>query len=106
MPDPVRLTPAARRRLRGRAHALKPTVIVGAAGASEALIGALDEALEDHGLVKVRVNAGSRAQRKTLIDELCRACRAELIQSVGHVAVLFREPEDEALRETFSEVLN
>lgn len=101
-----RISPAARRWLRGCAHSLKPVVIVGASGASDALVGALEQALDDHGLVKVRVNAEDRAQRKQLIGELCHACRAELVQTIGHVAVLFREPEDEVLSARFSQVLD
>lgn len=97
---------ARRRRLRARAHALKPLVIVGVSGVTRGLIAALEQALDDHGLVKIRVNADDRVKRRALIDELRIACRADLVQTVGHVAVLFREPEDEALKESLSEIFD
>lgn len=101
-----RVSGTARRRLRARAHALKPVVIVGTSGVTARVIGALEQALQDHALIKIRVNANDRHHRRALISELCAACHAELIHSIGHVAVLFREPEDESLREALSQILD
>jgi RNA-binding protein len=98
------LAAADKRRLRARAHKLKPVIIVGAPGISRSLIAALEQALEDHGLVKVRINADDRAARRALVDELCSRCAAELVQTIGHVAVLFREKEDEAPKVARSQV--
>jgi len=101
-----RISAPARRRLRARAHALKPVIIVGSSGVTAALIAALEQALDDHALIKIRVNAEDRIQRCALIDELCVAAGAQLVQTIGHVAVIFREPEDEILREVLSEILD
>ena len=92
--------------MRARAHALKPVVIIGASGVSERVIAEVGHALDDHGLIKVRVNADDRTHRRALIDEICAACGADLVQTIGHIAVLFREPEDEALRASLSEILD
>ena len=100
------LKAASKRRLRARAHGLKPVVVVGASGVTPAVAAAADLALDDHALIKVRINAQDREQRRTFIDEICQKCRADLVQTVGHIAVLFREPENSKLRESFSEVLN
>lgn len=100
------ISAAAKRRLRARAHALKPVIIVGSSGVTAALNAALNQALDDHALIKIRVNTGDRIQRRALIDELCFASKAQLIQTIGRVAVLFREPEDEILREALSEILD
>ena len=84
-----------KRTLRARAHHLKPVVSIGAAGMSEGVLAELDVALDQHELVKLRIAADDREQRKDLIDSLCRRANAELIQRIGHTAVLFRErPED------------
>lgn len=88
------LTGADRCRLRARAHRLKPVVIVGASGLTEAVLAEAGQALEDHAIIKVRVNAEDRHRRREVIEALCSACGAELVQTIGHVAVLFREPED------------
>ncbi|HSS65076.1 MAG TPA: ribosome assembly RNA-binding protein YhbY [Gammaproteobacteria bacterium] len=95
-----------RRRLRARAHRLKPVVIVGSSGVTSGVTAALEQALEDHALIKIRVKADDRVRRREIIDELCTACRAHPIQIIGHVAVLFREPKDESLRAALSEILN
>ncbi|MDX1528640.1 MAG: ribosome assembly RNA-binding protein YhbY [Gammaproteobacteria bacterium] len=100
------VTAAVKRRLRARAHGLKPVIIVGASGLSAGLMAALEQALDDHALIKVRVNAEDRSARREMIAELCGASGAQLVQTIGHVAVLFREPEDEALRASLSEILD
>lgn len=101
-----RIPGVSKRRLRARAHGLKPVVIVGAAGVTNSLIAALEQALDDHALIKIRVNADDRSTRRALIDELCNACRADLVQTIGHVAVLFREPEDKSRKAALSEILD
>jgi len=84
-----------KRALRARAHHLNPVVNVGAAGASDALLAELEQALEDHELVKVRITADDRDDRKKLIETLCRRTGAELVQRIGHTATIYRQrPED------------
>ena len=80
-----------RRALRARAHHLKPVVSVGAAGMSDGVLAELSIALDQHQLVKIRIATDDREQRKKLIDDLCREANAELIQRIGHTAVLYRE---------------
>jgi len=57
---------------------------------SEALIAETERALSDHELIKVKVAAEDRADRQALGDELMAACRAELVQRIGKVLVLYR----------------
>lgn len=84
-----------KRALRARAHHLKPVVSIGAAGMSEGVLAELDVALDQHELVKLRIAADDREQRKDLIDSLCRQANAELIQRIGHTAVIYRERTDD-----------
>jgi RNA-binding protein len=84
-----------RRALRARAHHLKPVVSVGAAGLSDGLLAELGIALHEHGLVKIRIAADHREQRKKLIDDLCRKADAELIQRIGHTAVIYKKRSEE-----------
>ncbi len=79
-----------RRRLRQLGHALKPVVIVGGQGLRDTVLAEIDGALAHHELIKVRVNAGDRTGRDAMIGSICDACNAELVQRVGHVALLFR----------------
>lgn len=77
-----------RRHLRRLAHPLRPVVQVGAGGVSETLLGALDAALEDHELVKVRLHEPE--DKKAAAEALARASGAELCGLVGHTVVLYR----------------
>ena len=76
---------------RARAHHLKPVVIVGSAGISEPLLAELERALDQHELIKVRITAEDRVQRDAMIQELCARTGADLIQRVGHIAVVYRK---------------
>ena len=87
----MELSPRMRRSLRARAHALKPVVLVGEAGISEALVAEAERALEDHELIKVRLPAVDREARSSLAETLCRALAATEVQAIGRVRVLYRE---------------
>ena len=83
-----------KKQLRAKAHALKPVVITGQAGASESVLNEINLALDHHELIKVRVNAEDRDQRREMIDHICAETVAELIQSIGHIITLYRKNPD------------
>ncbi len=76
--------------LRSLAHDLKPVVMIGAQGLTVAVHEEIERALEAHELIKIRVNAGDREQRKAMTDEICAKHEATLIQAIGHIATVFR----------------
>jgi len=80
--------------LRGLAHSLKAWLQIGEKGLSEAFIAELNEVLQRHELVKVKVTAEDRHSRQALIDELLTATGSALVQRIGHVAVLYRPAKD------------
>ena len=56
---------------------------------------AIDEALNDHELIKVRLRGLERDQRKPVIAEICADLDAESVALVGGVATFFRKrPEN------------
>lgn len=79
-----------RRWLKAQSHHRKPVVSVGQAGVTERLLAELDLALAHHELLKVKVPAGDRDLRDGIIEQLVAATRAELINRIGNVAVLYR----------------
>jgi RNA-binding protein len=83
-----------KKQLRAKAHELKPVVITGQAGISDAVLNEINLALDCHELIKVRVNAEDREQRKEMTDYIGGATGAELIQSIGHIIVLYRKNPD------------
>lgn len=76
--------------LRGLGHQLKPLIMVGDAGLSESLLAEFESTLDHHELIKVRVRAGDREARDAMIDQLCTYGKAQLIQRIGNVALLYR----------------
>ena len=80
--------------LKALAHKLKPIVTVGQHGMKDSIGDELDIALNFHQLVKLKVNLGDRDARDALITELSNKYKAELIQRIGNVAVLYRRNFD------------
>ena len=66
-----------KRYLRGLAHDLKPIVMVGAKGITPSLVAELDQALDQHELVKVKVAAEDRETRDAWIADLAGQSEAE-----------------------------
>lgn len=84
------LTASQTRYLRGLAHALKPVVTVGGKGVTDAVLKELDHALDDHELVKVKLGGDDRKARTAELARLAGANRAEPVQAIGRIAVLYR----------------
>ena len=83
--------------MRARAHHLRPTVIVGEAGLTAAVLKEVDLSLTHHELVKLRVRAGDRADRERLIGELCARLTAFPVQRIGRMLVIYRPRPDAAV---------
>ncbi|MFW6306246.1 MAG: ribosome assembly RNA-binding protein YhbY [Bacillota bacterium] len=89
------LTGKRRSFLRGKANRLNPIVHVGKDGINQGLIDQLDEALEDHELVKGRVLNNALEDVRNVANELAESCDAEVVQVIGNVFVIFRRNEEE-----------
>jgi RNA-binding protein len=79
-----------RRYLRGLGHHLEPVIQVGKEGLTEGLVGALDAALEQHELIKVRLLESVGADRRDVGAALAEAAEAELAQVLGRTVLLYR----------------
>lgn len=94
----MEITEKQKRHLRTLAHALKPVVTIGEAGLSDAVIREIDLSITHHELIKVRVHAADRDERKSLINELCSKSDATLIQSIGHIAAIYRAAKNPTIK--------
>lgn len=79
-----------KKRFRTIAHHLKPVVIIAEKGISEGVLTELERALEDHELIKLKINVAEREDKQLIIAEVVEKTRAELVQTIGKVAVLYR----------------
>jgi RNA-binding protein len=66
----------------------------GRQGVTDALIAEVDQALEHHELIKVKVAAEDRDARDAMIGDIAERVGAALVQRIGHTAVLYRPSKD------------
>lgn len=88
------LTPDQRRDLMARAHPLNPTVIVGSAGLTEAVLEEIARSLNSHELIKIRVMSDDRAGRAAMLEQICKRLDATAVQHIGKILVVFRPSPD------------
>jgi RNA-binding protein len=89
-----RMDSAERRALKARAHKLDPVVQIGAKGVTEEVIAEIDRALKAHQLIKVRAGSLDRGQRDRALVSILEQTKAEPVQQVGKVFVLFRKNDE------------
>jgi RNA-binding protein len=91
----LELTPKQRQALKGRAHALPATVLLGNQGLTAAVVKEIDRALAAHELIKVRVPGDERETRDAIYREVAERLNAARVQSIGKLLVFYRPlPED------------
>ena len=87
------LTGKQRRKLRALGHHLEPVVIVGEKGITDGLIAAVDQALHDHELIKVKFNSEDRHEAST---RLALETESEVAQVLGKTALLWRKRKEKS----------
>ncbi|CEG58836.1 ribosome assembly RNA-binding protein YhbY [Legionella fallonii] len=80
--------------LKARAHHLKPVILLGAKGLTEAVVAETNIALLSHELIKVKINGAEREDRIAMANDLCQQLDAELVQMIGNTVILYRKNED------------
>ena len=91
------LSPAQRKTLKARAHALHPVVLIGGNGLSPGVLEEIDVSLRAHELIKVQVAGEDRDTRALMMEEICERLGAEAVQSIGRILVVYRHrPEADA----------
>lgn len=81
--------------LKGLAHDKKPIILLGKNGISDGVVKETEGALLTHELIKVRLIA----EDPTALDEeatlMARKTKAELVDRIGKIAVLYKKHPDE-----------
>jgi RNA-binding protein len=86
------LTGAQRKYLRGMAHHLSPIVQVGKNGLTDGVVKSIDEALDIHELIKVRMSEPE--EKKEMADEIAQRTRSARVGLIGHIVILYRRQPD------------
>ena len=91
----LELTPKQRQSLKASAHALKPVVLLGAQGLTNAALAEIDRALSAHELIKVKVPGDDRSERDAAFARIADQLSAAPVQSIGKLLVFFRPAPEE-----------
>ncbi len=90
------LTSKQRAHLRSLAHHLKPVIQVGTEGVTPALLTTVQEAFNTRELLKVKVLEGAPEDVREAADRIQEGVEdAEVVQTIGRTAVLYRPDPDE-----------
>jgi RNA-binding protein len=93
------LTGKQRRHLRALAHDLKPIVQIGRGGIDEGLVAAIDQALTDHELIKVKLGEAAGLDRHEAAEQIASKTNSEVAQVLGYTLVLYRaDPDDPQIK--------
>ncbi len=88
------LTVSQRQELKALAHSLNPTVMIGNAGLTPAVLDEIARTLKSHDLIKIRV-AGEREEREAMLHEICEKLGAAPVQHIGKILVVYRPLEEQ-----------
>lgn len=88
------LTGKQKRFLRSKAHHLNPIFQVGKGGVNDNMVKQISEALEARELIKVSVLQNCEDDRNTIAEQLIAGTKAELVQVIGNIIVLYKESKE------------
>lgn len=90
----MELTGKQKRYLRGLGNALRPVVQIGKEGLTEAVTKAVERALEDHELIKIKTTEGCEEHIRDVAPELAARTRSTVAQTLGRTALLYRRRKE------------
>jgi RNA-binding protein len=93
------LTGKQRHHLRGLGHELRPIVQIGKDGIDDGVVAAVDRALTDHELVKIKVNVGESVDldRHDAAETIAKRTHSEVAQVLGNTLLLYRANPEPAI---------
>ena len=74
--------------LKGLAHSLKPVVLVGNNGVTEAVVAEVYFALNHHELIKIKIPTDDRETKALIVEAICRETNATKVQVIGKTLVI------------------
>jgi len=83
--------------VKGLAHSLKPVVLIGNNGLTEAVVAEIDYALNHHELIKVKINTEDRETKALIVEAICRETDATKIQVIGKTLVIYRQSPEKKI---------
>ena len=84
--------------LKGLAHSLKPIVLLGNNGLTEAVVAEIDFALNHHELIKVKIPTDDRENKGLIVEAICRETQSTKVQVIGKTLIIYRQSPDQKIR--------
>lgn len=83
------LTQAQSKYLKGLGHSLSPVVMIADKGLTDNVMAAIEEALNSHELIKIKVRL-QRDARVEIYKQICAKTGAEVVATIGMVLLIYR----------------
>ena len=84
------LTNAQKKFLRKLGHDLNPVVYIGKEGLSETVVAAIDEALDYHELIKIKIINTDKISKQEAADRVPELSNSQLVQLIGKTLLVYR----------------
>ncbi len=84
--------------LKGCAHSMKPVVLIGKNGLSAGVIGAIDDVLNSHELIKIKF-IDCKDEKKDLSSAIVKQTKSIMVGLVGNVLIVYRPHAEEDKRQ-------
>lgn len=90
----MNLSTKQKQHLKGLAHPLKPVVMLGNNGLTEGVLAEIEQALEHHELIKVKIATEDRDTKNLVVEAIVRETNAANVQVIGKTLVLYRPSKE------------
>ncbi len=84
--------------LKGLAHSLKPVVLLGNNGLTEAVVAEIDYALNHHELIKVKIPTDDKETKALIVEAICSETNAIKVQVIGKTLIIYRQSKEQKIR--------
>ena len=79
-----------KKEFRKKAYSLKPYVMIGQHGLTDAVLAEIDVALNAHELIKIRIRGADKNKRSEQCLQIEQQLNALIIHQIGFITVLYR----------------
>ncbi|MDH3694752.1 MAG: ribosome assembly RNA-binding protein YhbY [Gammaproteobacteria bacterium] len=90
----MELTGKQKRYLRSLAHHRQVVVSIGQAGLTEAVMAEIENALDHHELIKIKLSDDDKSSRNKTANDICQKTNAAQVQQIGKSLSIYRAAQE------------
>lgn len=88
------LSPKQKKQLLKAAHNLRPVVMIGNKGLTDAVAIEIDHAFQAHELIKIKIAGADRDERGAMLQEISEDHDAALVQKIGCIGIFYKPNQE------------